>query len=400
MTLKKNIPLSIPSLNGNEWKYVKDCLDTNWVSSAGSYISKFEAGVSLYTGAKYSVACVNGTSALYISLLVTGVKPGDEVIVPSLTFVAPVNAILYCGASPVFMDSDEYYNLDIYKTIDFILNETHLKDKNGSPACYNRKTGKHISAIIPVHVFGNAVLLDKLVQVCRENNIKIIEDASESLGTYYTGGSFAGKHTGTIGDIGCLSFNGNKIITTGGGGMILTDNKEYAAKAKYLTTQAKDDEIKYIHNEMGFNFRLTNIPAAIGLAQLEMLPGFLEAKKRNYNCYKEQIEQIEGLKLAGIPDYAENNLWMYALQINKSVYGYSAEELIMKLTETLEDTVSVQTRPVWYLNHKQKYLQKYQSYFVENAALLHENTINIPCSTSLTSDEILTVTNKLRKLKK
>jgi dTDP-4-amino-4,6-dideoxygalactose transaminase len=234
------IPLSIPSLNGNEWQYVKECLDTEWVSSSGKYVDLFEKVVADFTGSKYAIACVNGTSALQVSLRLTGVQPDDEVIVPTLTFIASVNAITYNGASPVFMDADKYYNLDSEKTIEFIKNETVFKDG----LTYNKISNKRISAIVPVHVWGNACWLDELISICKKRNISIIEDASESLGTVYNAGRYSGKHTGTVGKLGCLSFNGNKIITTGGGGMILTDDEELADKARYLTTQAKDDPVR------------------------------------------------------------------------------------------------------------------------------------------------------------
>ena len=264
------IPLSVPSLKGNEAKYLIDCVEKEWVSSAGKYVDEFENKISQYVGARYGVACVNGTAALHIALKVAGVKSGDEVIVPSLTFIASVNAISYNNANPIFMDSDEYFNIDILKTIKFIKNET----KSIDGFSYNIKTNKRISALIPVHVWGNACWLDELVQLCKEKNIIIIEDAAESLGTYYNDGEFSDKFTGTIGDIGCFSFNGNKIITAGGGGMIVTNNKKFAARAKHLTTQAKKDPLYYVHDEIGYNYRLTNIQAAIGVAQLEQLQNF------------------------------------------------------------------------------------------------------------------------------
>ena len=276
-----SIPLSEPTLQGNEWKYVKECIDGEWVSSAGKYVNLFEQKIAEYTGAKFAIACVNGTSALQVSLRLAGVRSGDEVIVPTLTFIAPVNAIAYNGASPVFMDADEYYNIDIMKTIDFIQNQTYFR-KN---ATYNKTTNKRISAIVPVHVWGNASWLGELLPLCQEHNISVVEDASESLGTFYIKGKYLRKHTGTLGKLGCLSFNGNKIITTGGGGMILTDDIDLADKAKYLTTQAKDDPVNYIHDEIGYNFRLTNIQAALGVAQLEEMPNYLKRKKEIYNQY-------------------------------------------------------------------------------------------------------------------
>ena len=373
------IPLSVPTIQGNEWKYIKECLDTEWVSSAGRYVDLFEQRICEFTGAKYAIACVNGTAALHISLLIAGILPDDEVIVPTLTFISPVNVVRYCNAYPVFMDADDFYNIDIENTIQFIEKETIFQDG----FTYNRETDRKISAIIPVHIFGNAVNMEKLVPICKERNINIIEDAAESIGTVYTKGKFSGKHTGTIGKLGCLSFNGNKIITTGGGGMILTDNEDYAKKAKYLTTQAKDDEIRYVHNEIGYNYRLTNIQAAMGVAQLEQLPEYLKIKKNNYNLFKDEIDKLPGLHLAETPAYADNNHWMYALQIDKEIYGKDRKKLMSYLTEH-----KIQSRPVWNLNHLQKSYKDCQKYKNENAIKLWEKTLNIPCSVNLNENEI------------
>ena len=374
-----DIPLSEPSLKGNEWQYVKECLDTEWVSSAGKYVGLFEKKIAEHTNAKYAVACVNGTSALQVSLRLAGVEPGDEVIVPTLTFIAPVNAIAYNGAIPVFMDADQYFNIDVEKTIDFISNKTVFKNES----TYNKTTNKKISAIIPVHVWGNAVWMAKLVSLCEERNIAIVEDAAESMGTRYINGEHSGKHTGTICLLGCLSFNGNKIITTGGGGMILTDDADLAEKAKYLTKQAKDDRLRYIHDEIGYNFRLTNIQAALGVAQLEQLPGFLERKKDIHQEYVETVETIERLTMAKIPDYAENNHWMNLLQINGTTYGTNREGLMARLEKN-----GIQTRPVWTLNHKQRPYTDCQSYKIKRAEELVKNSLCLPSSTNLATDHI------------
>jgi len=380
------IPLSVPCIQGNEWKYIKECLDTEWVSSSGKYVNLFEKRISEYTGGKHAIACVNGTAALHISLLLAGVKPEDEVIVPTITFISPINVVRYCQAFPVFMDADKYYNIDIEKVINFIRKETIFKDG----FTFNKTSKRRISAIIPVHVFGNAVRIDNLVPVCKERNIKIIEDATESLGTRYFSGKYSGKHTGTIGEFGCLSFNGNKIMTTGGGGMILINNEQTAYNAKYLTTQAKNDEVRYVHDEIGYNYRLTNIQAALGVAQLEQLPGFIKIKKRNYNTYKQGIDQIPGLHLAETPDYANNNNWMYALQIDQEKYGKDRDKLMAFLSN------NIQTRPLWYLNHLQKPFKDLQSYNIEKASALWENTLNIPCSVNLTANDIKKVINLLK----
>jgi len=373
------IPLSVPNISGNEWKYVKDCLDTEWVSSAGKYVDLFEQKIAEYTGAKYAVACVNGTSALQVSLRIAGVEPSDEVIVPTLTFIAPVNAVAYNGANPVFMDVDEFYNLDINKTIEFI--QTCTVFKNG--VTYNKKTDKRISAIVPVHMWGNAVWLDELIVLCGERNIAVVEDASESLGTFYSNGNNTGRHTGTIGELGCLSFNGNKIITTGGGGMILTDNQKLAEKSRYLTTQAKDDPVRYVHHEIGYNFRLTNIQAALGVAQLEKLQVFLSRKREIFNKYKTAINEVGGLMVVDVPGYAKNNHWMILLQIDKNTYGDGREKLMHRL-----DANNIQTRPAWAPIHLQKPYQSCQTYRIEKAEELVKNSLCLPSSTNLSDENI------------
>ncbi len=380
------IPLSVPSIQGNEWKYIKECLDSEWVSSAGKYVDLFEEKIAKYSCVRHAIACASGTSALHVSLQLAGVKSGDEVIVPTLSFIASVNAISYNHAEPVFMDADEYYNIDVEKTIEFITTETRFK--NGFT--YNKNTEKHISAIVPVHVFGNAADLENLVQICKERNIVIVEDAAESLGTHYISGNFTGKHTGTIGNLGCLSFNGNKIVTTGGGGMILTNDSQLAEKAKYLTTQAKNDELYYIHNEIGYNFRLTNIQAALGVAQLEQLSKFLEKKKEVFRSYKEGISEIAGLRIANAPGYAENNHWMILLQIDKEEYGKDRETLMAEFKAN-----RIQTRPVWQLNHLQKPYKNSYAYKIENAPKLLEQSLCLPSSINIDENQVAKVISLL-----
>jgi len=373
------IPLSVPSLQGNELKYIKECIDTEWVSTAGKYVDLFEKKIREKTGSKFAVACVNGTSALHVSLLLAGVVPGDEVIVPTLTFIAPVNAIAYCGGTPVFMDSDKFFNIDVRKTIEFIKNNTNFK--NGST--YNKETNSKISAIVPVHVWGNAIYLDELVLLCQERNISIVEDASESLGTIYSEGKYKGRYTGTIGKLGCISFNGNKIITTGGGGVILTDDAELANKAHYLITQAKDDPIRYVHDEIGYNYRLTNIQAALGVAQLEQLPGFLEKKKGIHKQYERALGNIEGLQIASVPSYADNNHWMNLLQIDTKIFSEGREDLMHRLEKN-----NIQTRPVWALNHVQKPYRDCQSYKIEKAEKLINCSLCLPSSVNLNDEDL------------
>jgi dTDP-4-amino-4,6-dideoxygalactose transaminase len=316
------------------------------------------------------------------------VSAGDEVIVPTLTFIAPVNAVSYTGAEPVFMDCDQYYNLDVKKTLNFLRNESDFKDG----VTIDRKSGKRIAAVIPVHVFGNAVDLADLIPFCKERNIKVIEDATESLGTRYTSGSLKDMHSGTVGDMGILSFNGNKIMTTGGGGMILTKNPQYAEKARYLSTQAKDDPIRYIHNEIGYNYRLTNIQAALGVAQLEKMDEFVQRKKKNYLVYKESFNAIHGVDLAAAPDYADNNYWMYALQVKNAAKGSKRDGLMSYLAGK-----KIQTRPVWYLNHLQRPYRNCRSYEIIKSIELYDKTLNIPCSVGLSLTDLNLVVEDIRQ---
>jgi aminotransferase in exopolysaccharide biosynthesis len=383
------IPLSEPVFGGNEWKYVKECLDTGWVSSVGKFVDQFEEAICRYTGARFAVATVNGTAALHIALLVAGVKPGDEVIVPTITFIAPVNAVRYVGAFPVFMDCDAYFNLDVEKVREFLETETVLN--NGK--CYNRKTGRRIAAIIPVHVFGNPVDLEPLLAVCQDRNIRIIEDATESLGTRYSQGRLKGKHTGTVGDLGCFSFNGNKIITTGGGGMIVTDSASFAQRARYLTTQAKDDPLYYIHNEIGYNYRLTNVLAAIGLAQLEQLDTFISIRKKNFRIYREAISEIgTAFSLLEPPPYAEANFWLYTLEISPET-GLSRDGVLRHLLAH-----NIQARPVWLPNHLQEMYRDFQAFKVERAVKKYNRALNIPSSASLRQEDIRIVADTLKKM--
>ncbi len=380
------IPLSEPCLNGNEWKYVKECLDTGWVSSAGPALERFENAVCSYTGAAHAIACVNGTAALHIALILAGVQPGEEVVVPSVTFIAPVNCVRYAGARPVFMDCDDFYNIDAAKTAEFL--REHVVARRGG--AYNKKTGRRIRALIAVHVLGNAVDIEPLYSVCREYGIALIEDATESLGTRYTSGKFAGKHTGTIGDFGVFSFNGNKIITTGGGGMLLARTPAAARRARYLVNQAKDDGSRYIHHSVGYNYRLTNIQAALGIAQMEQLPRFVQRKRSNYLLYKKAVDAIDGLHLADAPVYADNNMWMYALQVDARRYGRGPLELMSELSSK-----GIQTRPLWHLNHLQRPYRKYQSYKIKKAGDMLKKTLMLPCSVGLTKSDIHRVVKTL-----
>ena len=385
------IPLSSPSFIGNEWKYVKRCLDEEWVSQ-GEFVEQFETRISQYTGSSYAIACINGTSALHISLLLAGVKPGDEVIAPSLTFIAPINAIAYCSAQPVFMDSDEYFNIDIEKTIDFIREETEVLSQSSNTKTVNKSTGNEVKAIVVVHTFGNAVFMDDLVEICDERNIKIIEDASESLGTFYNSGVFKKRHTGTIGFCGCLSFNGNKIITTGGGGIILSEDKNISDEAKYLINQAKDDAKKYIHNQVGYNYRMTNLQAALGVAQLENLPKFLDAKRKIFLRYCKGVYPTKGLSINPVPKFSSNNHWLNILRIEEEQYGRGVEKLLTDLEEQ-----SIEARRIWFLNHLQKPFKHFQSYKISKAFDLVNSSLCLPSSNNLEDTDLERIISVLTK---
>lgn len=382
------IPLSVPNLKGNEKKYLKECIDTEFVSSVGKFVNLFEKKISKYTNSKYAIACTSGTAALHLSLRIIGVKSQDEVIVPTMTFIATANAIKYLNASPIFMDCDEYYNIDVKKLLNFLKFNTFFK--NGYT--YNKKTKKIIKAIIPVHVSGNAVNLKPILNICKKKNILIIEDAAEALGTFYIDNKKKGKHAGTIGDVGCLSFNGNKIITSGGGGMIITNNKDLAKKARYLSTQATNDSIIYTHDDIGYNYRLTNIQAAVGLAQLEKIKLFIKKKKDIYNFYKKKIDKISGLELAPRPKYANNNNWMMTIILKKN-FKYKKDILIKKLFKK-----NIQSRSMWLPIHLQKKYIKYEKYQITKSIELFNSSINIPCSTNLSSNQMNKVTSILHNI--
>lgn len=384
------ISLSAPFFNGNEWKYVKECIDTGWVSSAGKYVEKFEKAVCAFTGAKYAVACMNGTVGLQIALQLAGVGVNNEVIVPTLTFIATVNVVRYLNAEPVFMDCDDFMNIDPEKIAEFCEKECKM-DCEG---LRNKTSGRIIKAIIPVHIFGNPCDMPRIMEIAKKYNLKVIEDATESMGSYYSEGTYKNKFTGTIGDIGVYSFNGNKIITTGGGGMIITNDKKLAEKARYLITQAKDDPVRYIHNEIGYNFRMTNIQAALGVAQLEQLNDFIERKRRNYEVYKRELRDVEGITLLGIPKGTRPNYWFYSLIVEKEKYGLERDKLMQKLEEE-----GIQTRPIWYLNHLQKPYLSNQSYKIEKAFFFLQRVLNIPSSSNLSEKEIKRVVRSIKKLK-
>lgn len=377
---KRMISLSEPEISGNEWKYIKECLDTGWVSSAGKYVNKFEKMTADYVGTKYAVAVVNGTAAIHLSLLTCDVKPDDEVIVPTLTFIAPVNTVRYCNAVPVFMDCEpETLCIDVQKTSDFISKKCEQR-RDGYT--YNKGTGRRIKAVIPVHIFGHPVDMNPLLEVCKRNNIDIIEDATESLGSEYKG-----KKTGSFGAAGCFSFNGNKIITTGGGGMVVTNNGNIAKKVRHLSTQAKKDNFEYDHDEIGYNYRLTNTQAAMGLAQMERIQEFVNIKRRNASIYSALLSEVKDVKFLWENAQVKSNFWFYTIKVAKKHKKKLINYLLSK---------NIQVRPVWKLIHTLPMYKGSQTYRIENAVKAYETCINLPCSLSLGKKEIEYVAGNIR----
>ncbi len=377
----KFIPLSVPNLKGNELQYVTHAVETEWVSTVGTYVSDFEKSVADYVGTPGAVACQSGTSGLHIALMLCSVTKEDMVLVPTLTFIAAVNPVKYIGAEPVFMDCDDSLCMDPVKLEQFLKEECEVRDN----ALYHSTTGKKIPAIVVVHVFGNMADMEKIMSLAKEYCFKVVEDSTEALGTKYTKGVYANRFAGTIGDIGVYSFNGNKIITTGGGGMMVSHNEDLLAKAKHLTTQAKADVLYFVHDEIGYNYRLTNLQAALGLAQMEQLEGFIEIKRRNYEHYLKQIPQIDGLSMLGFRDGIRSNCWFYSVFCD-SPYPLDRDKMITCLNDK-----KIQCRPIWGLIHEQKPYENSRTYKIEKAKYYHNHIVNVPCSTNLTEEDVDTV---------
>ena len=359
------IPLHEPVFAGKEKDYVLDCIESTFVSSVGEYVDDFEQKVAKYTGAKYAIATVNGTAALHIALGLAGVNNGDEVLTQATSFVATANTIAYCGATPVFLDSDRS-NLGLNpESLEEFLN-THCLQKDDGFS-YNKVSGNKIAACVPVHVFGHPVQIDRIKTLCERHNVALVEDAAEAIGSY-----FHGKHTGTFGNLGILSFNGNKTITTGGGGMILTDDDEMGKMAKHLTTTAKvEHPWEYVHDYIGFNYRLPNINAALGCAQMETLPRILEKKRELAKAYQDFFDTIE-IQFLSEPEGCRSNYWLNAIILSD----------LKERNDFLEysNGYGVMTRPLWRLIPKLSIYAHCQTDALENSRWLEERIVNIPSS--------------------
>lgn len=364
------VPLHEPRFNGNEWLYLKECLDSTYVSSVGKFVDRFEHELTKVTDAKYAVAVVNGTAALHIALKLAGVHAGDEVLVPALTFIATANAVEYCNASPHFVDSElGTLGVDVAKLREYLM--THTERQSGQ--CINLVTGRVIRALVPMHTFGHPVDIDGLLAIAHDFNIALVEDAAESLGSYY-----CGQHTGTFGLLGTLSFNGNKTITTGGGGAILTNNAELARHAKHLTTTAKlAHPWEFRHDEIGYNYRLPNINAALGCAQLEQLQSMLDAKRMLFRRYKDAFSKVEGLKLVAEPSKCQSNYWLQALLLDTK--NEDQRDAVLKAT----NDAGFMTRPTWILINELMPFKTCPHMDLTIAKSLERRLINIPSSSYL-----------------
>ena len=367
---KKCIPLHEPFFGGNEWSYVKECIDTGWVSSVGKFVDLFEEKLAEFTGVKRAVALVNGTSALHICLQLVGVRKEDEVLMPALTFIATANAISYCGAIPHFVDSEERtLGLDALKLRSYLKDIAEVR----SNACYNKTTKRRIKAVVPMHTFGHPVDLDELVSVCEEFCLELIEDAAESLGSYYKG-----RHTGNWGKVSAVSFNGNKVVTTGGGGAILTNDLELGKLAKHLTTQAKlPHRWEFAHDMVGYNYRMPNINAALGCAQLEQLPGFIEKKRQLAERYQTLFSDVSGVQVVVEPEFSQSNYWLNAILLAPE-HAHRRDELL-----ALTNDSGILTRPVWNLMYTLPMFKDWPRMDCQVAESIARRLINLPSSMNL-----------------
>lgn len=385
--MDKFIPLSIPNFEGNERKYVDDAIDQGWVSTGGAYITKFEQEMAKFIRVENVAACQSGTSALHLSLVETGVKPNDIVIVPPLTFIAAVNPVKYQFATPVFIDCDDSFCMDPIKLRAFCEEECKW---DGQVLKYKDAV---VKAIVVVHVFGNMADMESIMETAERYNLKVVEDATEALGTKYTEGKYKGKYAGTIGDFGCFSFNGNKIITTGGGGAVTACDTKTVDHIRFLSTQAKTDPHYYIHDEIGYNYRMTNLQAALGVAQMEELPEFIRRKQQNYELYKEQFEGFEYGELMPFRSGTDSNKWFYSINIDRSRITATMREIIT----TLHDK-GIETRAIWGLINEQKPYESEVTYKLEKAPYYANRILNIPSSTQIMEEEIRYVADEVKQL--
>ena len=377
------IPLSVPDLSGTELSYLQECISTNWLSSSGPFVHKFETELAKYVGVSQAVATSSGTAALHIALLIAGIEPNDEVLLPTLTFIAPANAVRYCGAWPVFIDADpKTWQMDVKKAALFIDEECMSEDGY----IINRNSGRRVKAILPVHLLGHPVDMAAVMELADKNGLHVIEDATESLGTKYYG-----QMLGSIGHVGVFSFNGNKLITSGGGGAVVTESPELAARARYLSTQAKEDSIEYIHHEIGYNYRLTNVQAAIGLAQIEDIDRRLERKRAIAKRYQSELKDLQGITTPVEPNGTLSSWWLYTILVEKT-FGIDSRSLLKIL-----ESKSIQARPLWQPLHRSPAHNDVSAYGGTVADHIYASALSLPSSVGLSETDISRVTQVIKE---
>lgn len=376
------IPLHEPIFDSKDFLEISKCFKSGWLSSGGRYVVKLEKKISKIHNVKYCSCVVNGSAALQVSLRCIGIEHGDEVLVPTVTFISTINSIIYNNASPVFFDVGNDFNIDQNNVLNFFKNETFFFNN----LTYNKKTKKIIKAIIIVHVFGNPANFEKIYYECKKRNIKIIEDAAENLGTKYVSGKFKNRFAGTIGDLGCYSFNGNKIISSGGGGAIVNNNKKYKKKIDYLITQAKNDGINYIHDEVGFNFKMSNLHASIGCSQIKNLNKNILRKKKIHEYYLSKFKKNKNIYMLATNKNTKSNYWLNIIFFDEE------KNKIKTLKKLLKN--KIEARSVWYPNHLQKPFKKYQNYNITKALSLVKRSICLPSSPHISKEEL----NKVIKI--
>ena len=372
------IPLSVPNFGAREAALAGEAITSGWVSTSGGKVTEFEQALAAYLGMPRAVACNAGSSALHLAAMAAGITRGDEVIVPTLTFIAAVNPLTrYMGAEPIFIGCDDSLCIDPDAVEAFCAERCELRDGK----LYNKATGAHVKALEVVHVFGNLGDMERLTEIAQKYHLILIEDATEALGTRFTAGKFAGKFAGTVGDIGCYSFNGNKIITTGAGGAVVSNHPDWAEHAKHLSTQAKTDLLQFLHDEVGYNYRMTNVQACLGIAQLERLEAFIAHKKALYDHYVEKLDGVKGLRILPFrEDCTRSNHWFFSLYVKD--FALDRDAIIEKL-----QAQGIQTRPVWALIHEQADYPRNEAYALDKALDYRKYIVNLPCSTNLSMED-------------
>lgn len=375
------IPLSVPNLSGKELAYVTECLETGWISSVGSYVTQFEEAVAEYLGVKHAIATVNGTAALHIALQLAGVTQDDYVLMPNITFVATANAVRYTGAEPILFDANPHnWQLDLDLLEQFLATSC---ERSSTGELLLKRNGRRIAAILPVHVQGNIGDMNRLLSIASDYQLPLVEDAAESMGSTYRG-----AHAGTFGLMACLSFNGNKIISTGGGGMLVTNNTQLAERAKHLTTTAKTDPMEYFHDEVGYNYRLVNVLAAIGVAQMEQLPGFVRKKQAIGEFYRSELAGCADIEFQQVLPEVTHNNWLFTIKT-----GYQK-----KLVQALNNEKIV-CRPFWMpMNMLPMYEACIYVSEKDHCRSIHSTCLAIPCSTNITDEELGVVATEIKRI--